>query len=313
MDAYDPDPTQTPEDDLASPEVEPLDPAAGFPSIRIPHRLEYLRRRPRRQPRWSPHRDGGHRRRRRRARSIEEGWRPIRIRAAPDVGAVRINFTYRNWGTTSAAFGIKPGRTQYCEGPYEAAHFQKLETDADVVDYQFQPVTIEWETNSGDRRSYTCDGIYETATGLTAFEDKANWDYFNDPQTADTLEQAKIEFARHGVDFERAEGTQLLDPVKSAIIKEVFDLRMVSFGPRDIANVLEALRREGSTAPLGIIWERLSHNRHLARAMTCAMLVRREIGFSLTDDVTADTPAHRPEPAVVPGRLRSFLAEHAAE
>lgn len=276
--------------------------------IQIPHPLECARRRPRRQPRWTPSRDRGHRPRPPRTR--REAWHSPRLRTSSDAGPMRRNFTYRNLMVTSAAFGIKSGRDQYFEGPHEPAYFRFLETDCDTVDYQFQGARAEWTTSAGETRHYTFDAVVETVAALRFVEIKADWSYFNDPETADTLEAAIKVILELGHEFERIVGTNLMDQVRLRVVKDIFACRLTAFGQRerDIAhNLLDAT---SGPVPLGLLHERLSTNRHLATAIANAMLVRREIGFPVDRPPHADTPVHRPTPPTVPGGLRAFLRRH---
>jgi hypothetical protein len=306
VDLYDPDREATPDIDIASRE-----PGSHFlrrAPMCIPHPLECERRRPPRQARWSPSRDRGHRSRPRKPRSHHEGWHSPRLRTAPDGGPIRINFNYRNGFTTSAGFGLKPGRDQYFEGPHEAAYFRLLETDCDTIDYQFQPVQAEWTTARGETRRYTFDAVREAAE-LELIEIKADWSYFHEPQTADTLAAAEEAIAQHGLKLKRVVGSDLIDNVRSRIIKDVFACRLTAFGQRERDLVQELITAAGGHAPLGLVRERLSNDRYLARAIANAMLVRRAIGFSLTRPPSADTPVHLPATPAA-SKLRALLHRH---
>src|SRR3546814_5498642 len=85
-----------------------------------------------------------------------EGWHSPVLHLGEDGQAVRINFTYRNGGTSTAArFSVKARSLQYTEGPHESRYFRFLETDYRVCDFQFQIARIEWLTSTGFVRSYT--------------------------------------------------------------------------------------------------------------------------------------------------------------
>lgn len=284
---------------------------AGSRPLRIPHPLECARRRPARAPSWEPARDrrdaGGQRLR----PSTAEGWHSPKLVTAVDAGAVDINFTYRNWHTTSATFGMKPGRNQYVEGPHEEAFLRFLETNAAVIDYQFQAATIEWTTAKGERREYTVDGGYETSAGLTFFENKASQAYFDDPEIADRIGQAESFLATLGIAFDRVVGSHLIDPMRWRVVKDVFDNRKTPFGPRQLATLDETCAADGGATTLGRLLSLLSPHRQRARAIADAMLVRRVVDFDLRLPPTDHTLVRRVEEVEPRGLLRALLSLHA--
>jgi hypothetical protein len=223
---------------------------------------------------------------------------------------MRRNFTYRNEMMTSAAFGIKAGRDQYFEGPYEPAYFRLLEVDSETIDYQFQGAQVEWTTSTGETRHYTFDFVLEAASSFKFGEIKADWDYFNDPETADTLDAAKEVVLELGHEFERVVGTDLMDEVRLRVVKDIFACRLTTFGQRERDIAENLLVAANGPVPLGLLRERLSTNHHLAVAIANAMLVRREIGFPVDHHPDADTPVHRPASPTIPGGLRALLRHH---
>src|SRR3546814_15452172 len=53
------------------------------------------------------------------------GWHSPVLHLGEDGQAVRINFTYRNGGTSTAArFSVKARSLQYTEGPHESRYFR---------------------------------------------------------------------------------------------------------------------------------------------------------------------------------------------
>src|SRR3546814_16260068 len=79
-----------------------------------------------------------------------EGWHSPVLHLGEDGQAVRINFTYRNGGTrTAARFSVKARSLQYTEGPHERRYFRFLETDYRVCDFQFKIERIERLTSKG--------------------------------------------------------------------------------------------------------------------------------------------------------------------
>lgn len=253
--------------------------ATGGKIPNLPHPLECFPSRPYQMPKYIP--------RPRQfcglSRTRAEGWRSPTIHLAPDREAVRINFTYRNGGTSTAAcFSAKARCNQYTEGPHERRYLRFLETDYRCIDFQFQFARIEWQTVAGLKRSYTVDGARQTDDGhITFFEIKACQAYFDEPETADRLELVEGELARHGFGFDRVVGRQLVDGVREKLVDEVFLDRSTRFSSEDALRATDLIESEGGYCPLGKLHEKLHANPRRAAAMANAMLVQRVVGFSI--------------------------------
>ena len=264
----------------------------------IPHPLECVpRRRPARTPVWLPKRERCDAARLHPRKSREEGWHSPIIRFADDGEAVRINFTYRNGGTsTSGRMSIKAGCNQYCEGPHEKNYFRILETDCDTYDFQFQIACFEWRTSAGLIRRYFVDGGRQDVSGeIRFFEIKAHQAYFDEPETADRLEEAEKVLAKHNIALDRIVGRDLLtDTIRLAMANEVYADRMTRVTDAQVASARECIDREGGIAPLRKVQEGIHPDPRHARAIANAMLVWRQIAFRLDRPVSGDTAVRAP-------------------
>ena len=280
------------------------------PFIRIPHPLECRRPRPRRAPRWLPKRDAGGNSSRR--RSVKENWCDPRIEAAPDTGQMRINLSYGAWFTTTAGFSVKSRRAVYHEGPTECAAWIEAEVLTSRLDLEFQPLRIVWRRDHGRTRHITLDGGFELEDHSLVFtEYKGHRAYFDEPYTADLLDEAEAVLAAHGASLRRECASELVGAMLHRTLKDVFDDRNTRFDSvRDVAAARGAVTREGGTAPLGVVLDALGGNRREASAKLNAMSVRRIVRIDHSRPQMPDTPVDLP-PARTPGRLRAFLAYHA--
>lgn len=280
-----------------------------YAAVRIPHPLECRRPRPPRQPTWLPTRtpvEGAER------RSAFEHWREPRLEAAPDTGQMRIRFSYDAWFTTVAGFSDKTGRAVYHEGPVEAAAWIDSEVSTGRIDLQFQPVRVVWRRDHGGTRQLTLDAGFEDETNNIWFtEYKGHRAYFDDPHTADLLDEAQEVLRAQGADLSREDRTHLLDPVLHRARKDVFDDRRTTFDPdRDASVALEAILREGGMAPLGKVHEALGGEARDAAAKLNAMSVRRIVRIDLSRPQMPDVAVDIPPPATA-ARLRTFLKRFA--
>ena len=262
--------------------------------ITIPHPLECVPRRERKS-KWLPRRDRRDCSPWRPSQPKLEGWHSPVLHIAEDTQPVRINFTYRNGGTSTAArFSVKARSLQYTEGPHESRYFRFLETDYRVCDFQFQIARIEWRTSAGFVRSYTFDGGRQDETGaIIFFEIKAHQAYFDEPETDDRLQEAEKELARHGIKLERIVGERFEGAIVDTI-NEVYMDRAASFSGQQECLALEQIEKDGGVTPLGKLRECIHADHRHGRAIANAMLVRRIVGFSLRRPLTVDTPVHRP-------------------
>jgi hypothetical protein len=240
-------------------------------------------------------------------------WGEARIIAAPDAGAVRIGMTWRKFFVTSAAFSRKAGRTMYFEGPHEPASHRLLEIGYRTTDLQFQPLLFEWEENGKVVHQYYVDSLEERDTGHLIFrENKAHRAYFEDPLVDEKLAAAEAALRRFpDVSFERELGTDLMDPLKWRLAKDIYDDRRIDFSQVQRQSVFDLLTREGGAAPLGKVWEAIGGRREDAARVANAMMVARLVGYRVDRKPTSDTKAVLPRPPARPGRLRSFLAAFA--
>ena len=281
------------------------------PFIRIPHPLECRPLRPRRDPPWmpsvsSPEVDAPR-------RSRVENWHDPRLEAAIDAGQMRINFNYGGPFGRTAGFSVKSNRAVYHEGPIECAAWVEAEALTSRLDLEFQPIRVVWRRDHGRTRQITLDAGFEMEDHSIVFaEYKGHRAFFDQPDTADLLDEADEVLAAHGASLRREVGADLVGTLLHRTLKDAFDDRNTVFDRvADVAAVREAVQREGDVAPLGLVLERLGGDRRIASAKLNAMSVRRIVRIDPSRPQMPDTPVDLP-PERTPGRLRAFLRHHAA-
>jgi hypothetical protein len=290
----------------ASPDAESDVP----PFIRIPHPLECRPLRPRRDPRWMPRGSSPEIDAPRRSRV--ENWHDPRLEAAIDAGQMRINFNYGGPFGRTAGFSVKSNRAVYHEGPIECAAWVEAETLTSRLDLEFQPLRIVWRRDHGRTRHITLDAGFEMEDHSIVFaEYKGHRDFFDQPDTADLLDEAEEVLVAHGASLRREVGADLVGTLLHRTLKDVFDDRNTVFDRvADVAAIRESVLREGGVAPLGVVLERLGGDRRTASAKLNAMSVRRLVRIDPSRPQMPDTPVDLP-PERTPGRLRAFLRHHA--
>jgi len=281
--------------------------------IRMPHPMECEPRRTPRNPKWLPpkrdKRDAGAVRP---LRCPPEWGRPKLI-AAPDAGAVRIGMTWRKFFVTSASFSRKAGRTMFFEGPHEPASYRLLEIGHRTTDLQFQPLVAVWEEDGRVFNRYYVDSVEERDDGSLVFrENKAHRAYFDDPAIDEKLSAFEAQITLYpNVRFEREVGTDLMDPLKWRIAKDIYDDRRLYYSDAQRDAVRDLLTRESGIVPLAKVWEAIGGREADARRIANAMMVARLVGYRVDRKPARDTKAVLPRPPAIPGRLRSFLASFA--
>lgn len=273
------------------------------------HPMECEPRRSQRGPKWLPPQRANHPH----PRSSPPDWGKPRIVAAPDVGAVRVGMTWRQFFVTSAAFSRKAGRTMFFEGPHEAASFRRLEISFRTTDLQFQPLLIEWVRDGRVEHQYYVDSVEERDSGLLVFrENKAHRAYFDDPLIDEKLSAAEAVLTSFpDVQFERELGADLMHPLRWRLAKDIYDDRRIAFTARQREDVRDLLTREGGSVPLGKVWEAIGGRPGDAERIANAMMIARLVGYRFDRKPHRDTQAILPRPPAQPGRLRRFLASFA--
>lgn len=208
----------------ASPDAESDVP----PFIRIPHPLECRPLRPRRDPRWMPRGSSPEIDAPRRSRV--ENWHDPRLEAAIDAGQMRINFNYGGPFGRTAGFSVKSNRAVYHEGPIECAAWVEAETLTSRLDLEFQPLRIVWRRDHGRTRHITLDAGFEMEDHSIVFaEYKGHRDFFDQPDTADLLDEAEEVLVAHGASLRREVGADLVGTLLHRTLKDVFDDRNTVF------------------------------------------------------------------------------------
>lgn len=242
-------------------------------------------------------------------------WGTPTLVTAPDAGAVRIGMNWRKSFVTSASHSYKAGRTMFYEGPHEAASGRLLEINCGTTDLQFQPACVRWTRLGKVTHEYYVDSGEETDSGFLIFrENKAHQAYFDDP-----LINMKISAAERyltsfpNVRFLRERGTDLMQPLRWRIAKDIYDNRRVAFSEKQRRDVRAFLEAAAGPVPLGDIWDLIGGPRSDARQITDAMLVQRYVGFRTDRVPVANTAAFLPKSPARPGRLRAFLRRFSKE
>lgn len=280
-------------------------------SIRLRHPLECLPYRPARKPGWIPTRDRRDAGLRRHGR--DEGLVAPRLEAAPNLGAVRVNFRYGGWVSVSAMHSDKAQRDQYFESSNEPWGARLNEVDTQDLDLQYQPITVHARTRAGKPRRIVLDFCVEKVGGKLVFgEDKASSEYFEEPETYERLAFVESHLETYGVGFERRVAGGLKNDLHRAVVKEIFDNRRTLFEDREADAVRDFVRSAGGIAALGDVLRTLGHPVDDALAMIHAMMRRRLVAVPLDRPAMPDTPVTIPVVAEK-GALRAFLAEHIPE
>lgn len=200
----------------------------------------------------------------------------------------------------------------FFEGPHEPASYRLLEIGYRTTDLQFQPLFATWNENGIDQ-GYYVDSAEERDDGSIIFrENKAHRAYFEDPEIDEKLSAFEAAITRYpSVFFEREVGTDLMDPLKWRLAKDIYDDRRIHFTERQRDDVRDLLTRESGPVPLGKVWEAIGGRRGDARRISNAMMAARHVGYAVDRRPTRDTAAVLPRPPARPGRLRAFLASFA--
>ena len=277
-------------------------------SLRLRHPMECLPYRPPIAPGWSPRRGT--------AQGFSETcdaatWTMPSVRAAADLGSIRVNFVYASFQSMTAARSEKAKRDQYFEGPNESHGFRLHEVDPQYVDVLYQPIEGAWEDAAGRRHRLTLDYGVETADGRVVFgEDKSTIDFFEEPTTKRRLDHLERRLMALGASLERRVAGGSADRARRRIVKDVFDARRTTFDRSDIDGVLDLLSARGGSAPLGRVLETFETHAGRACDMVFAMVVRRHLSIPLLTPVMPDTPVAFAPVATGRGALRAFLAAH---
>ena len=273
--------------------------------------------RPEPGPAWSPsrrnRRDSGHNRDPRdagRPHLIDQPARhAVRLVAAKNLGAVRINFRYASFMSMTAAHSEKAGRDQYFEGPHETYGFRWDEVNPKRIDLQYQPLAFEWLSLTGKRHRLTLDWAVETETGAVVFgEDKASDDFFKDPDVNERLEFAEALLEEHGASLERRVKGGLKNRLERRVVKDIFDARRTAFDADAIQRVQKYVRDAGGIARLADILQVIGGHPALSLDTARAMMHHRAISMPISAPPMPDTPVTMPPPATK-GALRAFLAK----
>lgn len=277
---------------------------AALQDGRRPTPRECQPHRPRPRPRWAPSRQSA------RARLPTGCVEPISasLRAAPDLGHTRINFNYGNVFATSADLCDKPGRQQFCEGSGEILWRRWAIVNTNVVDFQFQPIEIEFEDEQGRRRIYTCDVAFELVDGMIVFaEIKAERVFFEMAETRILVEASAQALAPEGIVFARLLGTDF-DAITSNTIKSLYDRSRAAYTEEELSTVLNAIRASvTSTISMREAADALGRASWQVDPKLCSMMADRRIAIDIALPITPDTRLRLVTEARKPGTLRAFL------
>lgn len=278
--------------------------------VRLRHPMECQPRRPEAGPAWSPSR---HKRRDPRDAGQPHLVDPpsrysARLVAARNLGAVRINFRYASFASMTAAHSEKAGRAQYFEGPHETYGYRWDEINPQRLDLQYQGIAVVWNSLAGREYRITLDWIVETDTNDIIFgEDKADEDYFDDPDLSEKLDFAQALIEDYGATFERRVKGGLRNRAQRRVVKNIYDARRTEFGDETAERVRSHVRDAGGTARFGDVIDVIGQHSAYSRDTAFAMMHQRIISLPITAPPMADTPVTLPRDAKK-GALRDFLA-----
>lgn len=229
-----------------------------------------------------------------------------KMTAAPDLGQTRVNFSYDNYGSTTADFCDKSKRQYFGEGPHEDAWKRWLSVNTNVTDFQFQPLKADFLDDRGDKRTVFWDVAIELlGTAVIIGEIKADRRFFDIPKVDASLRLSVAALRDENIFFVRLLGTDF-DDITRDTIKAVFDRRRTRYEPHlELRLVCEAL--EAGTLTLGAAAGLMKIPYPEAEAKLCAMMCHRRLAIDLELPLTPDTVL-RPAPAAHgEGALRRFL------
>lgn len=265
--------------------------------LAIPHAWECEPRRPACRPRWEPGRDRRDAGRPRHAPAAPRIMREVSVEVAPDLGHVRINFNYGNVITTTAAYGEKPRRQQYCEGPHEARYRRLLEMSTAVIDYQFQPLVIRWIDAASRPRAMFPDVGIELESGAVVFgEIKATSAYLYDPATRAGIDAGDGVLRPLGAGLVGMAGTPLAKRPFARTVKAAYDDRRHPLSDGAVIRAQSVIAEEGGAAPLYRVLPALANHPATAMAMLHAAMLRRLLTYDISRPPTASTPIVVPAP-----------------
>jgi hypothetical protein len=278
-------------------------------SPRLKHPMECMPFRPRPRPVWTPpHHD---RHNVGKPRETERpGWRRTKLVAASNLGAVRINFRYASHQAMMASHSDKAGRDQFFEGHHETFGFRLHEISPIVLDLQYQPIRLEWETLAGKRRSLTLDWAIEQQDHELVFgEDKADESYFSEPDLAERLDFAEAFLNKNGAALERRVAGALPTEIKRRVVKDIFDSRRTKFSAQQVERVQTLIKQDGGTTSFGRVLAVIDQHPALSVNIAYAMMHRRHLAIPLSAPPMPDTLVTMP-PHATKGALRAFLSKH---
>ncbi len=238
---------------------------------------------------------------------------PYRLVTSADGGPVRNVITYASACSTFATFSGKAARQQYCEGATEMAALREAEMRTEYLDFQFQPLRIEWLQPDGRWRRYTFDCALEVEDGTLVFEElKATSAQFSKPAVNEKLDAARRVMANYGVQVRRRDASSLQNSSSHEAITSLWAWRRTTIEGHHVELVPEVIEAAGGEMPLGRLLECIDDNVHLAFGIAAALTMRRTIRIEFDQGPLPDAAVTIP-PVAVRGRLRRFLARFAED
>ena len=272
--------------------------------VRRPTARECRPWRPRPKPRWSP---SGHRAPVAAKKQLK-GRVQLELRSADDLGQVRKNFRYSNYGTTSADFCDKSGRQFFGEGPHEAAWKRWFRVNPNCTDVQFQPTEAIFTDEHGyERRAIWDVAIEILGRDLFFGEIKADRSFFGTRDIKLIGRLSTSALRREGIDFVRLHGCDF-DDITLETIKYVFDRRRAAFHVESEANpLIHYIGQQGGVIDLRQAASFLGGSYYAAEAKICAMMNARLIAIDLAFPLCPASPVRQAPEAQGTGALRRFL------
>ena len=221
--------------------------------------------------------------------------------------------TYASSCSTFATFSGKAARQQYCEGATEMAALREAEMRTEYLDFQFQPLRIEWLQPDGKWRRYTFDCASEMENGELVFEEfKADAAQFERGTTEAKLQAAKKIMSNYGIKVRCRDASNLQHSSSHAAISSLWAWRRTTVEERHVERAREMIEARGGRVALGQLLEQIDDDAHVAFGVTAALTMRRTVRIEFDQGPLLDASVTIP-PETVRGRLRSFLAKFEEE
>ncbi|WP_157223660.1 TnsA endonuclease N-terminal domain-containing protein [Caulobacter sp. AP07] len=238
-----------------------------------------------------------------------DSWAAIssfaRLVTTPDGKPIRSIITGRRCIVTGSYASRKARRALVHESMNERALFVHSEVDTEIIDYQSQPLRLEFVLD-GRRRTYIADCLRQKFDGsLELVEVKHDQRALRDPDYALKIQAVAKVCQALQWSFRVVHGAPLR--AKSTFntnVGIVQQYRFVKFGAREIHLAGEALAQAGGEIAFGRLAEILGERR-IGRAQICAMMVGRIVRIDLQSALNDNSVVRSPGSSLTSSEARA--------